>query len=72
MTLVVTTADLRVWEGRARQFAVLKDKRLVVLGTWEKLEAASEELLHELLTAERGLGKGNVERGAGSVNEPRG
>jgi ABC-type transporter Mla maintaining outer membrane lipid asymmetry ATPase subunit MlaF len=50
MTLVVTTADLRPWKGHARQFAILKNKRLSVLGTWEQLRAASRELLHELLT----------------------
>lgn len=54
MTLAVTTADLRPWEGRARQFAVLKDRRLVVLGTWTQLEAASAELIQELLTARTG------------------
>jgi len=48
LTLVVTTADLRPWKGRARQFAILKNKRLSVLGTWAQLEAASEELLHEV------------------------
>ncbi len=48
-TLVVTTADLRPWKGRARQFAVLRDRRLVVLGAWPKLEAASDELLQEFL-----------------------
>jgi ABC-type transporter Mla maintaining outer membrane lipid asymmetry ATPase subunit MlaF len=52
MTLVVTTADLRPWKGHARQFAILKHKRLSVLGTWEQLRAANRELLHELL-AER-------------------
>jgi ABC-type transporter Mla maintaining outer membrane lipid asymmetry ATPase subunit MlaF len=50
VTLVVTTADLRSWKGHARQFAILKNKRLSVLGTWEQLRAASRELLHELLT----------------------
>jgi len=50
VTLVVTTADLRPWEGHARQFAILKNQRLCVLGTWAQLQATSEELLHELLT----------------------
>jgi phospholipid/cholesterol/gamma-HCH transport system ATP-binding protein len=50
VTLVVTTADLRPWRGHARQFAILKNQRLRVLGTWTQLQAASEELLHELLT----------------------
>src|SRR5205823_2278055 len=34
MTLVVTGADLRLWKGRARQFAALKNKRFSVLGDW--------------------------------------
>ena len=50
VTLVVTTADLRPWKNHARQFAILKDRRLRVLGTWPQLRAASEELLRELLT----------------------
>jgi ABC-type transporter Mla maintaining outer membrane lipid asymmetry ATPase subunit MlaF len=48
MTLVVTTNDLRLWRGGARQFAILKDKRLVVLGNWEQVEAAADELVREL------------------------
>jgi phospholipid/cholesterol/gamma-HCH transport system ATP-binding protein len=43
-TLIITTDNLRLWRGRARQFAVLKDKRFSVLGTWEQVEAASDEL----------------------------
>ena len=50
VTLVVTTADLRPWKGHARQFAILKSQRLVVFGAWAQLAAASEDLLHELLT----------------------
>jgi putative ABC transport system ATP-binding protein len=50
LTLVVTTADLRLWKGYARQFAILRNQRLRVLGAWEQLEAAERELLHELLT----------------------
>jgi putative ABC transport system ATP-binding protein len=50
VTLVVTTADVRPWKGRARQFAILRDQRFTVLGDWAQLKAASEELLHELLT----------------------
>jgi ABC-type transporter Mla maintaining outer membrane lipid asymmetry ATPase subunit MlaF len=50
ITLVVTTADLRPWKSHAHQFAILKNKHLSVLGTWEQLQAASRELLHELLT----------------------
>lgn len=53
LTLVVTSADLQPWKGRARQFAILKDKRLTVLGTWGQLEGASDELLREVLPRER-------------------
>ena len=54
VTLVVSTADLRPWKGHARQFAVLKNQHLAVLGAWEQLEQASAELLQELLPAEKG------------------
>ena len=54
VTLVVTAADLRPWKGRARQFAIMKDKRLLVLGEWAQLEKASVDLTRELLTTELG------------------
>ena len=47
-TLVVTTNDLRPWRRSARQFAILKDKHFIVLGNWEQVEAASDELVQEL------------------------
>jgi ABC-type transporter Mla maintaining outer membrane lipid asymmetry ATPase subunit MlaF len=53
VALVVTTADLRPWKGRAHQFAILKNKRLSVLGSWQQLESASHELIQELLTTEK-------------------
>ena len=49
-TLVVTSAELQPWKGRARQFAILKDRTLTIFGAWTQLEAANEELLHEILT----------------------
>jgi ABC-type transporter Mla maintaining outer membrane lipid asymmetry ATPase subunit MlaF len=49
VTLVVTAADLRPWTNHARQFAVLRNQRLNVLGGKQQLEAASRELLRELL-----------------------
>jgi hypothetical protein len=51
--MVVTTADLRPWQGRARQFAILKDKRLSILGSWEQVESASADLIQELLVTEK-------------------
>jgi ABC-type transporter Mla maintaining outer membrane lipid asymmetry ATPase subunit MlaF len=52
VTLVVTAEDLRPWRNRERRFAVLKGKRLVVLGNWAQVEAASAELVHELMVPE--------------------
>jgi ABC-type transporter Mla maintaining outer membrane lipid asymmetry ATPase subunit MlaF len=46
MTLVVSGDDLRPWQGRARQFAALRDRQFVPLQT-DPL--ASDELLQSLL-----------------------
>jgi putative ABC transport system ATP-binding protein len=54
VTLVVTADDFRPWRNCARQFAVLKNKRLVVLGNWEQVEAAGDELVRELSAAPAG------------------
>ncbi len=53
LTLVATTANLRLWQNRARQFAVLRNQRLAVLGSWDQVEAAQADLLRELLPLER-------------------
>jgi phospholipid/cholesterol/gamma-HCH transport system ATP-binding protein len=50
VTLVVTTADFRLWKGHGRQFALLQDQGFVVLGGWAQLEAANEALVREVLT----------------------
>jgi len=52
LTLVVTTNDLRLWRGGKRQFALLKDKRFIVLGGWAEVEAASDELVRDLRAAQ--------------------
>jgi len=48
MTLVITAADVRFWRGGTRQFAVLREKKLTVLGSWQQLETGSQELLREV------------------------
>ncbi|HEY5912389.1 MAG TPA: ATP-binding cassette domain-containing protein [Verrucomicrobiae bacterium] len=53
LTLVITTADLRPWENLARQFAVLRDRRLVVLGSWQQVQSAQAGLVQELLPLQR-------------------
>jgi len=42
MTLVVTTDNLAPWRERARQFAILKKRRLVVLGDRAQLAEAAD------------------------------
>lgn len=51
LTLAVTGDDLRPWRRRARQFAVLKEKSLIVLGNRPDLDGHPEPLLQELLPA---------------------
>lgn len=48
-TLVVAASDLRLWRGRARQFAVLKERRFILLGSREQLAGHAEPILQELL-----------------------
>jgi len=49
ITLVVAADDLRSLRGRARQFAALKERRFIPLGSREELVRHSEPLLRELL-----------------------
>jgi len=56
VTLVVTTADLRPWKGRACRFAVLREGRFCIIGGWAQLEAESGDLVRELLMAEARTG----------------
>jgi ABC-type transporter Mla maintaining outer membrane lipid asymmetry ATPase subunit MlaF len=49
MTLVATADDLRPWRNRARQVAVLKDRRFLLQGSWERLEASGDDSIQELL-----------------------
>ena len=51
MTLVVAGDDLRPWKERAHQFAILKGKRFIGLGSRPELAGHSEPLLRELLPA---------------------
>ena len=49
MTLVVAADDLRPWRHRARQFAVLADKRFFAPGDWARLEASPDKQVQDLL-----------------------
>jgi ABC-type transporter Mla maintaining outer membrane lipid asymmetry ATPase subunit MlaF len=52
MTLVAATDDLSRfagWRNDARQFALLKDKRFLALGSWNDVEASNDPDVKELL-----------------------
>jgi ABC-type transporter Mla maintaining outer membrane lipid asymmetry ATPase subunit MlaF len=49
VTIVATADDLIPWRRHARQFAVLKDRQWIALGSWDKVESSADEHVHELL-----------------------
>ncbi|HEY1663396.1 MAG TPA: ATP-binding cassette domain-containing protein [Verrucomicrobiae bacterium] len=51
MTIIATTDDFRPWRGGNRRFALLKDKTLVQLGSWDQMSSSSDPLVRELLAA---------------------
>lgn len=50
LTIVVTTDDFRPWPGPRLQFALLKDKTFVALGSWKQLVSSDEPLIRDLLS----------------------
>lgn len=51
LTIVVTTDDFRHWGGGRFQFALLKEKSFVPLGSWNQVLSSDEPLVKELLAA---------------------
>lgn len=51
LTIIATTDDLRPWRNDALRFALLKDERLVLLGSWKEVVSADEPVVKELLAA---------------------
>ncbi|HEV2691914.1 MAG TPA: ATP-binding cassette domain-containing protein [Verrucomicrobiae bacterium] len=51
MTIVATADDLRPWKNGARKFALLRDKKFILLGAWNEVENAADPIVKELLTA---------------------
>ena len=49
IALAVATDDLRCWKNRARQFALLIDKNMLIVGSRADLEKCEVPLLHELM-----------------------
>jgi ABC-type transporter Mla maintaining outer membrane lipid asymmetry ATPase subunit MlaF len=52
MTMVVTTADLTHYTRLGRKFAIVRNRRLTVLGSRSPFEAASKELIENLFAPE--------------------
>jgi ABC-type transporter Mla maintaining outer membrane lipid asymmetry ATPase subunit MlaF len=53
VTLVVTSANLRDWRGHAGRFALLDDRRFIVVGGWEDVERSSDPLVRDLALGAR-------------------
>jgi ABC-type transporter Mla maintaining outer membrane lipid asymmetry ATPase subunit MlaF len=51
LTIVATTDDLRPWRGNSHRFALLKEKKIVPLGSWNEMISADEPIVKELLAA---------------------
>jgi ABC-type transporter Mla maintaining outer membrane lipid asymmetry ATPase subunit MlaF len=54
MTIVASTEDLRHWRGGQRQFALLRDKQFVRVGSWNEVETSADPLVKELLAIPAG------------------
>jgi ABC-type transporter Mla maintaining outer membrane lipid asymmetry ATPase subunit MlaF len=50
LTVVATTDDFRPWRGNRRQFALLKEKRFTIIGSWNDVVSSDEPLVRELLS----------------------
>jgi ABC-type transporter Mla maintaining outer membrane lipid asymmetry ATPase subunit MlaF len=49
MTLVATTDDLQPWQNAQRKFALLRDKKFFLLGSWKEVASANDPVVKELL-----------------------
>ncbi len=49
MTLVATAEDLQPWRNDARRFALLRDKRFKLIGSWGEVSSQDDTIMRELL-----------------------
>jgi ABC-type transporter Mla maintaining outer membrane lipid asymmetry ATPase subunit MlaF len=49
MTIVATAEDLRPWKNDARHFALLRDKKFGLLGSWKEVAAGDDTIVMELM-----------------------
>ena len=51
MTIVATAEDLRAWKNDSRRFALLRDKKFGLLGSWKSVAADDDTIVMELMEA---------------------
>jgi ABC-type transporter Mla maintaining outer membrane lipid asymmetry ATPase subunit MlaF len=51
MTIVATAEDLRPWKNDARHFALLRDKKFGLLGSWKSVASDDDTIVMELMEA---------------------
>jgi len=49
MTIVATAEDLRPWKSAARRFALLRDKKFSLLGSWSEVASDEDTIVMELM-----------------------
>jgi ABC-type transporter Mla maintaining outer membrane lipid asymmetry ATPase subunit MlaF len=49
MTIVATAEDLRAWKNDARRFALLRDKKFSLLGSWKEVASHDDTIIMELM-----------------------
>jgi phospholipid/cholesterol/gamma-HCH transport system ATP-binding protein len=49
MTIVATAEDLRAWKNDARHFALLRDKKFGLLGSWNEVASHEDTIVMELM-----------------------
>jgi ABC-type transporter Mla maintaining outer membrane lipid asymmetry ATPase subunit MlaF len=49
MTIVATAEDLRPWKSDARRFALLREKKFCLLGSWNEVASQDDTVIMELM-----------------------
>jgi ABC-type transporter Mla maintaining outer membrane lipid asymmetry ATPase subunit MlaF len=49
MTVVATAEDLRAWKNDSRRFALLREKKFSVIGSWSEVVAHDDTIMMELM-----------------------
>jgi ABC-type transporter Mla maintaining outer membrane lipid asymmetry ATPase subunit MlaF len=53
MTIVATSEDLRPWKSDARRFALLREKKFGLLGSWNEVASQDDTIVMELMEVPR-------------------